>query len=456
MAQRTPIGPIRIRNGLDISLAGAPVQEITDGREPGELGVLGRDYRGLVPRVLVDEGDRVAAGQALFEDLRRPDIKVTAPASGRIRAVNRGARRALSSIVVAREGKEEEAFPHFAHEDLAGLPRGEVADLLLRSGLWTSMRTRPFGNVPDPASEPSSIFVTAIDTNPLAADPAVVIGEHTNDLITGLTVLTRLTAGPVFLCRRTGSAIPRGDAEEIRVAEFEGPHPAGLPGTHINLLDPVGPGRSVWHLGYQDVIAVGKLFATGQLWGDRIISLAGPGVLKPRLIRTLSGASIEEIVAGELDDGAWRLISGPVFSGHCAQGDLAYLGRHHAQVVALGEDAIAQSVGPNDRFGNMISDGSLIGRFVRGRRARNMRVSNDERPSALVPIDAFERVMPVDILPVPLFRALLVGDLEMAVALGCLELDEEDLALASYVCSGRQDYGEALRAVLDTAAAEGT
>ncbi|MDH3665779.1 MAG: Na(+)-translocating NADH-quinone reductase subunit A [Paracoccaceae bacterium] len=455
MAQQTPIGPIRIRNGLDISLAGAPAQEITDAREPGELGVLGRDYRGLVPRVLVDEGDRVAAGQALFEDLRRPDIKVTTPASGRIRAINRGARRALSSIVVACEGDEECVFPHFAHQNLAGLPRGEVADLLLRSGLWTAMRTRPFGNVPDPTSEPSSIFVTAIDTNPLAADPAVVIGGHTNDFTTGLTVLTRLTAGPVFLCRKTGSAIPCGDAEEIRVAEFEGPHPAGLPGTHINLLDPVGPGRAAWHLGYQDVIAIGKLFATGRLWAERVISLAGPGVLKPRLIRTLCGASIEAIVAGELAERAWRLISGPVLSGHRAQGALGYLGRHHIQIIALPESELSESARPADLPRKLVSAGSPVSRFMNRTREQNMTLATNGRPSALIPIDAFERVLPFDILPVPLFRALLVGDLEMAVGLGCMELDEEDLALASFLCPGRQDYGEALRAMLDRVAAEG-
>jgi Na+-transporting NADH:ubiquinone oxidoreductase subunit A len=317
------------------------------------------------------------------------------------------------------------------------------------------LRTRPFGNVPDPETSPRSIFVTAIDTNPLAADPVMVITEHAGDFQTGLTVISRLTDVPIFLCRKEGAAIPSGDPERITVAEFEGPHPAGLPGTHIHLLDPAGSGRTAWHLGYQDVIAIGKLFTTGRLWVERIVSIAGPGVMRPRLIRTRLGASAGALAAGEIDGVERRIVSGPVLSGRRAVGASAFLGRYHTQVSVLGESAAPAAGSLLNRVRAWISSGSIFGAWVIGDSPREFTTALNGQPTALVPIDGFERVMPLDILPVPLFRALLVRDADMANALGCLELDEEDLALATFLCPGKQDYGAHLRSTLDLIEREG-
>lgn len=454
-----PIKHFRARRGLDIQISGAPAPGIAECRDPPTAALLGQDYRGAAPRLLVGEGDRVRLGQALFEDRKRPVIKFTSPASGIVTAITRGERRALTSIVIERAGEDEQLFPAYEARQIPELARDTVVDSLLASGLWTAFRTRPFGKVPDPETGPRSIFVTAIDTNPLAADPAVVISEHPGDFQTGLTVISRLTDGPVFLCRRRGATIPSGDPERITVAEFEGPHPAGLAGTHIHLLDPVGPGRTAWHLGYQDVIAIGKLFTTGRLWVERVVSLAGPGVLRPRLIRTRLGASTEALVAGELagehDRVEQRVISGSLLSGHRAVGSTAFLGRYHTQISVLGEGAAPAAGGLLDRMRARISSGSLFGARIRGGRPRAFTTALNGRPTALVPIDGFERVMALDILPVPLFRALLVGDTDMASALGCLELDEEDLALPTFLCPGKQDYGTFLRSALDAIEREG-
>jgi Na+-transporting NADH:ubiquinone oxidoreductase subunit A len=455
MTRPIPIRHFKIHKGLDLQVSGAPAQEITEWRDTSAVGVLGQDYRGIAPRLLVCEGDRVGLGQALFEDRKRPLIKVTSPASGIVTVINRGDRRTLKSVIVEQDGEDEQAFLAHDAKGLTALTRGTVVDSLLASGLWTAFRTRPFGNVPDPQSEPRSIFVAAIDTNPLAADPAMVISGNPGDFESGLAVLGRLTDGPVFLCRRRGAAIPSGDPERITVAEFEGPHPAGLPGTHIHLLDPVGPGRTVWHLGYQDLIAIGKLFTTGRLWVERVVSLAGPGVLRPRLIRTRLGGSTGALTAGELGETDWRVISGSVLSGHSAVGAMAFLGRHHTQVSVLGESAVPAPSGALDRLRAWVSPGSLFGARVWGDRPLAFTTALNGRPTALIPVDAFERVMPLDILPVPLFRALLVGDTDMASALGCLELGEEDLALATFLCPGKQDYGSLLRAALDTIEREG-
>jgi len=277
----------------------------------------------------------------------------------------------------------------------------------------------------------------------------VIIAAHADDFALGLTVLTQLTDGHVQLCRRPGAAIPPGPSGRVTVAEFAGPHPAGLPGTHIHLMAPVGLGRQVWHLNYQEVIAVGRLFTTGRLWAERIVSLAGPGVLRPRLVRTLPGAAIPDLLASELADSACCAISGPVLAGHRAEGPHAYLGRHHLQVSVLGEGPA-----PASGLDRWKSPGSLLGRLLKDRTHASSTALNGQ-PTALIPVDGFERVIPLDILPVPLFRALLVGDTDTAAALGALELDEEDLALATYLCPGKQEYGALLRAALDTIAREG-
>ncbi|MHA1166060.1 MAG: NADH:ubiquinone reductase (Na(+)-transporting) subunit A, partial [Alphaproteobacteria bacterium] len=330
---------------------------------------------------------------------------------------------------------------------LARLPRNDVAEILLASGLWTSFRTRPYSRVPDPRSEPHSIFVTAIDTNPLSANPQLIIDEHKEDFSNGLTVISRLTSGPVFLCKEPGGQIPAEDRETIVVAEFEGPHPAGVPGTHIHFLDPVGAQQTVWHLNYQDVIGVGKLFTTGRLWGERVIALGGPQVHRPRLIRTRLGANLSELLRGEMPEDKCRVISGSILSGRSAAGALSYLGRYHNQISVIAE----AGAGPGDRArGDMrysASDLPIWSFFSKSKSA--LTTAMHGTATAFVPTTAFERMMPLDILPAPLLRALIVGDTDMAEALGCLELDEEDLALCTFVCPGKWDYGPLLRSNLD-------
>jgi Na+-transporting NADH:ubiquinone oxidoreductase subunit A len=413
----------KIRKGLDIPIPGAPEQAVAEGPRVASFALLGADTHGVRPDLQVGEGERVRLGQTLFTDRKRPRIRFTAPAGGTVTAINRGKRRALTSIVIQRDQEEEQETYHPEPRDrLAVLGRDRVAERLLASGLWTAFRTRPYGRVPDPDGEPRSIFVTAMDSNPLAARAEVVISAHADDFADGLAVVSQLTPGPVFLCIEAGAEVPLGGPVRVKVARFAGPHPAGLAGTHIHFLDPVGAGKTVWHLGYQDVIAIGRLFTTGRLWVERIVALAGPMVRRPRLIRTRLGANLEDLVAGELREGQCRVVSGSLLSGRRAAGPEAYLGRYDTQVSVLAEAG-------------------------RGEAARPSTALNGET-TVMVPLGGFERVMPLDILPTQLLRALLVGDIDMARALGCLELDEEDLALCSYLCPSKIDYGPLLRSCL--------
>jgi Na+-transporting NADH:ubiquinone oxidoreductase subunit A len=447
--------PIRIVDGLDIPIAGKPAQEISGGRDATAVALLGNDYVGLRPALQVEKGDRVKLGQTLFADRKHPDIRYTSPGSGVVTGINRGARRALLSIVVSLDGDDEEVFSCWPARDLPALRRDQVRDTLLASGQWTAFRTRPYGRVPDAGTQPHSIFVTAMDSEPLAARPEVVIQEHPADFTNGLTVLSHLTEGPVFVCKAPYADLPEAPSDRVCIVAFSGPHPSGLAGTHIHFLAPVGAKRTAWHLGYQDVIAIGKLFTTGRIWTERIVALAGPMVREPRLIRARLGADIEALTRGELAEGAARIISGSVLSGRAARQPENYLGRFHNQVSVIAEAEPGSDRASAEAADRGFSTYSLsVSRTPRKRRF-SLTTALHGRPKAMVPFGQFEWVMPLDILPTQLLRALLVGDTDMAQALGCLELVEEDLALCSFVCPSKLNYGPLLREALEHIEREG-
>jgi Na+-transporting NADH:ubiquinone oxidoreductase subunit A len=439
---------IKITKGLNLPIAGAPSQHIAESANVSRVAVLGEDYLGMRPSMAVQEGDRVLKGQVLFEDKKNPGVRFTAPASGVVSAIHRGERRVLQSVVIDIDGDEAVNFPRFDTADLATLTRETVQQQLLESGLWTSLRTRPFSKIPSPDSVPAAIFVTAIDTNPLAADPQPIIYQHREAFNAGLTILTRLTEGKIHVCQASGGKLGGHPVGQVTFNEFGGPHPAGLPGTHIHFLEPVSLTKHVWHLNYQDVIAIGKLFVEGNLWSERVIALAGPQVKTPRLVKTVVGASLEQLLVDELAEGENRVISGSVLSGTHAQGPYAFLGRYHLQVSVVKEGREKELFGwvmpGKDKFS---ITRTTLGHFLK-RKLFNFSTDTNGGERAMVPIGNYERVMPLDILPTHLLRDLLAGDSDSAQALGCLELDEEDLALCTYVCPAKYEYGPVLRDVL--------
>ncbi|EMG7940397.1 Na(+)-translocating NADH-quinone reductase subunit A [Enterobacter hormaechei] len=445
----------RIRKGLDLPISGVPEQHVTTGASIHHVAIVGDDYVGMRPAMLVQEGDRVIKGQALFEDKKNPGVMFTAPASGTVVAIHRGERRVLQSVVIQIEGDEKREFARFDAADLATLSHDAVQTQLLESGLWTALRTRPYSKTPVPGTVPAAIFVTAIDTNPLSADPQPLILAERNAFDAGLTVLTRLTPGKVHVCQASGGKLGGHPQGQVAFNEFAGPHPAGLVGTHIHFLEPVSLTKQVWHLNYQDVIAIGKLFTTGELCAERIIAIGGPQATQPRLVRTLLGADLTALLAGETKEGENRIISGSVLSGRHATGLMAWLGRFHLQVSVVLEGREKELFGwvlPGAEKYSVTR--TTLGHFLR-RKLFNFSTSTNGGERAMVPIGNYERVMPLDILPTVLLRDLLAGDTDGAQALGCLELDEEDLALCTYVCPGKYEYGPVLREVLTRIEQEG-
>ena len=449
----------KIKKGLDLPIAGTPSGDLVDAKTVRSVAVLGEDYPGMKPTMAVAEGDRVKQGQILFSDKKIEGVVFTAPAAGTVSSINRGAKRAFIGMVIDvdsdADGDQTEAFTSYAAKDLTTLERQTVVNQLLQSGAWTALRTRPFSRIPDPQSTPNSVFVTAIDTNPLAADPKPIIAAREAEFAAGLAVLGRLTDGAVHLCQDDSEALAASTQDGVTSQVFAGPHPAGLPGTHIHFVDPVSTNKTVWFIGYQDVIAIGYLFLNGRVLNERVVALGGPGVTTPRLLRTSVGANLDELTAGELAGGEQRVISGSILAGHTARGQHAFLGRYHTQVSVLPEDRERKLFGwlvPGAAVHSVFP--AFLSKWI-GEKSVSFSTNTNGSTRAMVPIGTYDDVIPMDILATPLMRSILVGDVEKSINLGCLELDEEDVALCTYACPGKYEFGPVLRDLLTQIEKEG-
>jgi Na+-transporting NADH:ubiquinone oxidoreductase subunit A len=449
------MGHIQIKKGLNVPITGEAQQVISEGNLPGRVALLGDDYVGMKPTMAVQVGDKVKLGQLLFTDKKMPGVRFTSPGAGTVLEINRGEKRKFESIVIELQGDEEISFISYNAQQIETLSREKVQEQLVESGLWTALRARPFGHVANPEVKPHSIFITVMDSNPLAPQVEKIIEVNKQNFITGLRILSCLTEGKLYLCKYPGNNIPEINLDRLMVEEFSGPHPAGLPGTHIHFLDPVDRHKTVWYISAQDVIAIGVLFLTGKLHVERIISLAGPAVKNPRLIRTRLGASLTDLTSGELKEGDNRIISGSVLSGHTATRHVAFLGRYHQQVSALPEGRQRKFLGWLGIGFNLFSVKPILASSFTPQKKFNFTTAVNGGKRAIVPIGSYEKVMPLDILATYLLRSLAVSDVEEAEGLGCLELDEEDLALCTFVCPSKIDHGLNLRRTLNIIEKEG-
>ena len=445
-----------IRQGLDLPILGSPEQHIDRAAAVSRVAILGDDYIGMKPTMLVTPGEKVRAGQPLLEDKKNPGVVYTSPASGSVASVNRGAKRKFESVEIDVEGDDYQEFDGARGRDPVELGRDGLTEQLRISGLWTAFRTRPYGKVPALGTQPSSIFVQAVDTNPLAADPAIAMADRKEQFALGLQSLTQLTDGTVFVCKGDQAEIPGAGINGVQVETFSGPHPAGLVGTHIHFLDPVGPTKTVWYIGYQDVCAIGSLLQTGTLDLRRVISLGGPVVKQARLLETRMGASVDELIAGQYDDSVKiRPVSGSVLCGRTAFSPHHYLGRYHTQISLLEEGDEREFLGWQKPGIDKYSVTRVFASAGMPNKKFAFTTSTHGSERAMVPLGTYEKVMPLDILPTQLLRSLIYRDTDEAQQLGVLELEEEDVALCTFVCPGKYEYGSLLRASLATIEREG-
>ena len=449
---------IRIKKGLDIPIYGSPAEEIVDSKKSRSVAILGDDYVGMKPTMLVEEGDQVKLGQPLFEDKKNPGVLVTSPAGGKVEAINRGNRRVLQSIVIEVDSNEDFVqFNSFTEDNLSNATKETIREQLISSGMWTAFRTRPYSKNPNIETSPANIFISALDTQPLSPNPEHIINIQKNDFNFGIAVLKRLVSCPIHLSVSNNSKLDIHEDDQLKTHIFTGPHPSGLVGTQMHFISPASLTNINWSIGYQDVIAIGKLFKTGLLSVERVISLAGPQVNEPSYIKTRLGACTDELTAGELTQRENRIISGSVISGREAIGAYAYLGRYHNQV-----SVVAEANSKDREFMNWLTPGprkfSKIPLFLSSLFPKKFfkfktLMNGSDRP--IVPIGVYEEVLPLNVLPAMLLRNIVLLDTEKIQSLGGLELDEEDLSLCSYVCPGKYDFGSLLRAGLTKIEVEG-
>jgi Na+-transporting NADH:ubiquinone oxidoreductase subunit A len=395
----------------------------------------------------VAEGDRVRLGQAVFTDRIRPGIRFVSPCSGVVKTARAEARGRPALVVVATQAPDERESLSFAGEDLDEIlrrPRQELVRRLLEAGEWPALRERPRDGIPDPDAAPDALLVCLTDSRPLAPPIASILEGRVEDLRVGVAALSRLCDGPSFVSVTPGLTAPVDDLPGVRVCEFRGPHPAGLPGTQIHHLFPVQEGQRVWHVGAQDVLAIGRVLRTAEIDPERVVALAGPRVARPRLVRTRRGASLDDLLQDELLPGPARVLSGCPLSGRLAARPESYLGRDHHQVSVLPESD------ESARGAWLVPSWWGRSRIVPPWRRRvGWTTEQPGRSGAMLPLDLFERVSPLRLPIGLLLRALAAGDREAARRFGALELVEEDLALCSYLCPAKLEYGALLRAALE-------
>ncbi len=449
---------IKIKKGLNIPINGEPTEDINVSKNCRSVAILGDDYVGMKPTMLVEEGEEVKLGQPLFEDKKNPGVIFTSPAGGKVESINRGERRALQSVVIEISKTEQSVeFNSYSDTEISQVSTEEIRKQLIDSGMWTSFRTRPYSKIPNINSLPANLFISALDTQPLSPNPKFIINLKIESFNFGLKVLGKLLDCPIHISFGDNSSLPINEDDNINLHTFSGPHPAGLVGTQMHFISPASLSNINWSLGYQDVIAIGELFKTGQINVQRIISIAGPQVINPSYFQTRLGACTDEITAGELTQRENRIISGSVISGREAIGPYAYLGRYHNQISVVAE--------PNSKdreFMNWLTPGprkfSKIPLFLSSLFPNKIfkfkaLMNGSDRP--IIPIGVYEEVLPLKILPAMLLRNVVLMDTEKIQALGGLELDEEDLSLCSFVCPGKYDFGSLLRAGLTKIELEG-
>jgi len=443
---------ISLRKGLNLPISGSASTEIDESRSVTSVGVIGADYVDLKPRIIVAEGDIVSVGSPLMCDKSNEDALVVSPLAGKVTAINRGARRKLISIVVTAD--EEAGDPvDFSNVGDASTREG-VVERLCAAGLWTSFRTRPYSKVPAPDTTPIAIYVTAMDSEPLAADPTIAISAESEAFAKGMATVASLTTGTTYLCQAGGDPLPGHDADGVEAVGFSGPHPAGLAGTHMHFLTPPQADKFVWTIGYQDVLAIGRLMLTGHYDPSCLIALAGPACTDPRLVRTVAGASMNEISGDDQPDYPVRMISGSVLSGRAGEGVDAYLGRYARQITLIEEDKKQIPMGWIRPMASKFAVQPVLGSAL-AKKLYPLTSNLNGGRRAMVPLGTFEELVPQDFLPTQLLRALLVMDTDQAQLLGALELDEEDLGLVGFACPAKYEYGLALRDSLTKIEKEG-
>ncbi len=424
---------IRLKRGLDIPLAGAAPAKIAETVAPDLVAVKPTDFKGLVPKLAVKEGDLVKAGQVLFVDKLRPEVCFCSPCSGSVQAVVRGDKRKLLAVVVKADGQQESVA--FDAVDCSKMDKQAMTEALLERGLWPMIKQRPYGIVANPADSPKGIFISALNTAPLAPDAEFVMQGQMEYLQKGIDALAKLTTGKVYLSCKAGSAFESLKGAEIYT--FEGPHPAGNVGVQINHISPINKGEVVWTVDLVSLAAIGRCLATGVYDMTRLVAVTGPAANNPAYVKAVQGMSLAS-VKKYAQDGNVRYVSGDVLTGENVGAD-GYLGYFDSQVTLLEEGDYYELLGWLKPLRlKKFSFSHLYWSWLAGKKKTyKLDTNTNGGPRAFVVSDVYGKVLPMDIYPVYLLKACLAKDIEKMENLGIYEVIEEDLALCEFVCPSK-------------------
>ena len=440
---------ISINKGHDIKLSGEPSQEIIPAPIPKSVSILPNHFRSVKPKLLVKEGDTVSIGSPLFFDKTKPEVKWASPASGEISTIQFGARRVIEKIEIAIKNNEKISFPDLNQLDIGSIDRDKILDIILEANLFTLIRQRPFNKIADPKETPRDIFISGYNSSPLSVDLQKLIEQERDTFQTGLKVLSKLTEGSVFLT--LGRSIQFDNAS---VQTISGPHPSGNVGIQIHHTKPLKPGEVVWSVNAQHVITLGRLFKTGSYDPAIIVSIGGSGSTNPSTVKTITGANIGLLVEKQNLKKSVRLISGDVLTGKTVE-NTDFLGFYDSSISIIDDDVKRPFLGMLNP-GSSKTKYSLTNAFLSiGNKTFDFTSSQNGELRAMVPLNVWENVLPMDIYPNPLYRAILAQDIEEMEKLGIWECDDEDFALCSFACPSKIDVGGVVRDGLDLMEKEG-
>lgn len=445
----------QIKQGRDIKLKGAAQKEIAALPLPRQVAVVPSDFKGVKASLCVKVNDAVKVGTPLFTDKRCPEIRVVSPVSGRVVAINRGEKRFLEDIVVESDGRNEAVtFRKFSAGEISGLSKEDVEKSLLQSGLWPVLRQRPFSKVAHPHESPKSIFVHAMNTEPLAADIDFILQGKEEQFQTGLDALRRLTKGKVYLCVKQGAGSRAlTQARGVETHYFAGPHPAGNVSTHIHYLDPIHKGDHVWYAEAQDVARIGSLFLEGVYSPERVVAVTGEGAGRKFYAKTIVGAPVSLLLQGSGLEGM-RCISGSVLAGKDV-GKNGFLSFYDSQVTVIPEGGKRTFLGwLSPGFDKYTFSRTFASAFL-PEKVASLTTDKQGSDRAIVLNDIYDQFVPLDIMTYFLLKAVISEDIEEAERLGILECDEEDFALCSFACPSKTDVGGIIREGLELIEKEG-
>lgn len=428
---------IKLKKGLDIKLNGEAEKVVQPAGKISSCAVKPTDFRALTPKLTVKVGDEVKAGDVLFTDKARPEIKFTAPVSGTIEAINRGERRKLLEVVVKAD--TETKYRDFGKAEVSKLNRDEVINRLLDSGLWPVIKQRPYEVVADPMNTPKAIFVSAFDSAPLAPDYDVVLNGQEKDLQTGMDCLKKLCNKNVNLglAADTPTTSVFTKLQNVDITYFSGPHPAGNVGIQIHHVAPISKGEVVWVVNIQDVAIIGRLFNEGRYDARKVIALTGSEISHPQYYHSISGVSIADLTAGKLKNAVeQRIISGNVLTGTKVEAN-GYLGYYDNQITVIPEGNHYEFLGWANPGFNKFSASKLYPSFLCPKKHYTLDTNYHGERRAFVVTGQYEKVFPMDIYPVYLLKAILAQDIDRMEQLGIYEVAPEDMALCEFVCTSK-------------------